>query len=414
MNFYSLDGTKTDSNNLFENKQLYERFDNTPNLSSQLDNMIYNNHEFTSVPTTKSKATDNNYQCSDGYTVKGNTLGKEFKGVSLNDCKNMCGASNDCIGFNYNTSKNVCTLKKDASSLMDTNKSSTLCIKKSAGNSNCGVNNSKSDDNKAFDELDLIFNNNSNKNQNNIPTGNKPISNKLTGNKPINDIPTGNKPFSDIPTGNKPFSDMLSSNQNYPLEIPYVDTGFSDDINVFTEIMPESVSNQQNNVNQPNNVNQANMGNNPSGVYVDLDCFMKNINVLQNHTDNTMVDLSLLLSNIKTCSYVKKTSTNSNILSGSNISTETNLTSSNNSSDKMDTNQLINNITSKINIPVPDVVKLKNVKADILVSNNNSQIFEMTKEPFDSESKSQSSNWSSQDLVLLIVLVILLYFIFRK
>src|SRR3990167_3874554 len=96
----------------------------------------------------------------------------------------------------------------------------------------------------------------------------------------------------------------------------------------------------------------SNMDNNPPGIYVDLDCFMKNINILYNRTDNMMIDLSLLLSNIKTCSYVKKTLGNFKSEIGSK--------------DKMDSNQLLEQISSKINIPQPNMVKLKNVKADIL------------------------------------------------
>ena len=42
------------------------------------------------------------------------------------------------------------------------------------------------------------------------------------------------------------------------------------------------------------------------GIFVDLNCFMNNIEVLKHHTDNMMIDLSILLSNVKSCSYVKK------------------------------------------------------------------------------------------------------------
>ena len=41
-------------------------------------------------------------------------------------------------------------------------------------------------------------------------------------------------------------------------------------------------------------------------IYVDLNCFMKNIDMLKNHSSNTMIDLDVLLGNIKGCSYVNK------------------------------------------------------------------------------------------------------------
>lgn len=151
--------------------------------------------------------------------------------------------------------------------------------------------------------------------------------------------------------------------------------------------------------------NNSNMGNNPPGVYVDLDCFMKNINVLQNRTDNMMIDLSLLLSNIKNCSYVKKTSSDSR----PQINNE------------MNSQQLIEQITSKINIPEPNTVKLNNVPANVLVSNNNSntpaQVLEIAREPFttDTDSESNSYNLYFKDLVLVVIIVVIVYLlIFRK
>ena len=386
-----------------------------------LDDAIDDSEEFASVPTTKSNATDNNFQCSDGYNVKGTTLNKDYNNVSLADCKNMCTTSGtDCIGFNYDNSKKVCTLKKDASSLMNANSSSTLCIKKSAGNANCKVinNNNQTVDNtiKAFNELDSIFNNQTQPEYNqtnnmptgnmptgnmptgNMPTGNIPTGNMPTGNMPTNNMPTGNMPTGNMPTGNIPTGNMptgMNTSNEYPMPIPSIT------VNKDIQMEMETETNSNSSINE----NKPNMGNNPPGVYVDLDCFMKNINVLQNHTDNMMIDLSLLLSNIKTCSYVKKTSVDSKV-----------------SPSKINTTQLIEQITSKINIPEPDVVKLKNIKADILVtepnSNSPSQLLEVSKEPFESSTKSKTTksyNWSYQDLVMVVILVILIYLlIFRE
>jgi hypothetical protein len=232
-----------------------------------------------------------------------------------------------------------------------------------------------------------------------LPTGAMPPGANNTGILPTGAMPTGAMPTGAMPTGAippganntgvRPTSTM--TNSNYPLEIP--------SINVNPKTNNMQTSSETKSVDTSDKENKPNMGNNPSGVYVDLDCFMKNINVLQNHTDNMMIDLSLLLSNIKTCSYIKKTSSNSK------------------GSGKMDTNQLINEVTSKINIPEPDVIKLKNIKADVLVTDNgsNSQLVEVTKEPFSSDSEEKSNNWIFKDFMLVIILIILLFLlIFRK
>jgi hypothetical protein len=420
MNFYSLDGTKVDSNNLFENKQIYERFENIQNKSSSLDNSIDEDEDedeaFSSIPTTKSNSTDSNYQCSDGYAVKGTNLGKEFKNSNLVDCKTMCvSAGTDCIGFNFNTKNNVCRLMKNATS-MDDNKNSTLCIKKSAGNVGCKVNINNSNSIKAFNELDSIFNDKSNKNSTpssmntSTPSSmNTSTPSSMNASMPTQiptlaqiatQIPTLAQIATQIPTLAQIATQILtpssnpSSNPSYPMEIPVIESNQSNqNMNsiIPMELQRELISNTE---------IGPNMGNNPSGVYVDLDCFMKNINVLQNHSDNMMIDLSLLLSNIKNCSYIKKSSPDSKLLSKDK---------------KMDSKQLLEQITSKINIPQPDTVQLKNIKADILVSTNNNsplQILEMAREPFESENK---SGWEYKDLVLVIIIVVLIYLlIFRK
>lgn len=423
MNFYSLDGSKMDSNNLFENKQIYENFNNIgsqQNKSSSLDNAIDEDEEFASVPTSKSSATDTNFQCSDGYVVKGSNLGNEFKNSNLNDCKKMCvSAGTDCIGFNFNTKNNVCTLKKNASS-MDNNNNSTLCIKKSAGNAGCKVNTNqqnknRSDTIKAFNELDSIFNEQSNptnsansaNSANSTNSTNQP--NQPNQNQNQNTVP-GSTPNSINPNS----SSNTNTNTSYPMDIPVVETVQENLLDTGIETKMENKT-----------MSGPNMGNNPPGVYVDLDCFMKNINVLQNHTDNMMIDLSLLLSNIKSCSYVKKTLSDSTMPKNK----------------KMDSKQLLEQITSKINIPQPDTVQLKNIKADVLVSsgaNTPSQILEVAKEPNvlmnlpslialstnDNTTKStepfttdetKSSNWDYKDLVLIVIIGVLIYLlVFRK
>jgi len=148
----------------------------------------------------------------------------------------------------------------------------------------------------------------------------------------------------------------------------------------------------------------GNMGNNPDGVYIDLGCFMNNMGNLKNHTDHMMIDLSLLLSNIKSCSYVKK-----------------NKHKHKHSPHNTNVENIVNKITSKIEIPQPDIVKLNTVHANLLVStseNSNNQLLEIMREPFNSESsssKSSSNEWSIYDLIKIIIIIIILsLLIFRK
>jgi hypothetical protein len=416
MNFYSLDGSK------LEDKQIYERFDINQNYSSSLDDNINqndddDNEQFSSIPTTKSNATDNNYQCSDGFSVKGNNLGNEIKNNSLIDCKNKCvELGSDCIGFNFDTSKNICTLKKNASSLINDAMTSTLCIKKSAGNKNCKVNNNtinSTNSVKAFNDLDSIFKNDKNLNQKNLASispelinsmspelinsispelinsmGSNSMGSNSMGSNSMGSNSMGSNSMGSNSMGSNPM-DSKDTKLNYPMNIPSVNT--------ISNIPLESVMETETN-NIKNNM-ENNMENNYQGVYVDLDCFMKNINVLQHHTDNMMIDLSLLLSNIKSCSYVKK----------NNITTKL-------SNDKMNSNELINQITSKINIPKPDIVKLKNIKADLLIANNvnsgKGQVLEVTKEPFTSN---YDNNYNNIYLIVVIFIIIfIIYYLYKQ
>lgn len=413
MNFYTLDGSKMDSNILFQNKQIFEKFDNIQNQNqtqtqtSLLDSEINDEEEFANVPMSKSNATDTDFQCSDGYSVKGDNFGKQYSNSNLNECKKKCNdGKNNCIGFNFNTKNNICSLKKNVSS-MDTNQNSTLCIKKSAGNSGCKVNtkNTTSEPIKAFNDLDSIFNgqNGVSDSTSNSSTNTSNTSNKAKPTKPAKHTkPT--KPTNTVKTSNM-INDMLDDSK-YPMPIP--NSNLNPNPNSNTQAIPDNQNMEpENNIGSEMGIemetqiakNQQQMNiNNPPGVYVDLDCFMKNINVLQNRTDNMMIDLSLLLSNIKTCSYVKKTSQDLQV-----------------KDNKMNSKQLLEQITSKIDIPQPDTVNLKNIKADILVStgtNSPSQIVEITKEPF--STNSQTSNWNYKDLVLIVIIGVLIYLLVLK
>ena len=315
-----------DSSNLnsSKNKQNFEQFNNVQNSMSSLDDPIDDNKNIPTtksnatdknIPTTKSNATDKNYQCSDEYNMIGSTLNEDYNGFTLDDCKNNCMASGlNCVGFNYDNSNKICTLKKDASSIANSSQSSTFCIKKSARTIDCESNNIK-----AFNDLDSIFNSKSEQ----IPTTQKKTE--------------------------------------YPMDIPTINI-------------------EQNKVSSEDNLFN---GNNSQEIYVDLDCFMKNFNSLKVHSDNMMIELSLLLSNIKNCSYTKKTS------------------------EKIDDSQLTNQITSKINVQ-----ELTQTAQTAQTAQSTQNIL---KEPFVSDSEKKSYSFNYQDLILVIILFILIcLLVFRK
>jgi hypothetical protein len=517
MNFYSLDGSKTD-NNLFRDNQIYERFDNLTNPSNQ-------NELFTGIPTSKSNATDSNFQCSDNYAVSGTTYGNIINNTTLDACKSECVNSNsNCIGFNFDTSTNTCTLKQNATSLMNSAPSNTLCIKKSAGNKKCKVN-KKVPNESAFAELNAIFENAPEQVKQKIELAMKNPSHKkleeMIRNYYNMSSSEQNSLLSNLSEATNVPSETI--NQNIPKLIQFINTEDTPNYNLISAVKMMALLQQQSNPEQKilttpsqlpipseSELSLTNMvtkfsqltpqqqsqlintisnysgvspdfvqkdmslisnaigtgqignagiynkiqsfGNNMSegqmlpsypmnipkvekissmmetnmesdmesemtlrdklekmkkdqdGIFVDLNCFMKNINVLKNHSDNMMIDLSLLLSNVKSCSYVKKSNRHKklNIDLGANTP-----------------EQIVDKITSKIEMPSPDVVKLQSMKSTISVPSadltSHGQVLGIIKEPFDSESKGKNNDWDSYDLIKIVILVIILaLLIFRK
>jgi hypothetical protein len=518
MNFYSLDGSKTD-NDLFRDNQIYERFDNLSTLSNQ-------NELFSGVPTTKSNATDSNYQCSDNYAVSGTTFGNVINNTTLNTCKSECvGSNSQCIGFNFDASTNTCTLKQNATSLMNSAPSNILCIKKSAGNKNCKVN-TKISNESAFVELNSIFANPPEQEKEKAESTTKQPSQKNleeTVKNYYNMTSSEQNAFLGYLTDVTNVSPEII-NQNIPKLIQFVNTEDTQNYNLisavkqiglsqqktypeqkilttpsqlpipseseisltnmvakFPQLAPQqqsqlinTISNysgvspdyvqkdmsiisnaigtgqlanigllnkikslESQNQNQSQSQNQMthsypmnipkveksmymgetnmesemNLTNNlentkkdQDGIFVDLNCFMNNIDVLKNHSDNMMIDLSLLLSNVKSCSYVKK----------SKKSNKFNMNFS-----KQTPEQIVDKITSAIEIPSPDIVKLQSMESTISIPSanltNHGQVLGIIKEPFDSELNIKNNDWDSFDLIkIVIILIILALLIFRK
>ena len=462
MNFYSLSGSNLDNYSpQNQNSKIYENFDN-PNNSC---------------------VTDNNYQCSDSYSVSGTDLNSPMSNSNVNNCKTECLSSNDCVGFNFDNTSNTCNLKKSANSISNTNSNSTLCIKKNAGTNKCTI---KNNDDKVFNELDFIFNrNNSENNMYSSPIGGnsntftpknlmeQDISRNLQPSMNVNQYIPENSPSSYTPIYDKnmpenppssytPIYDKnMSENptssytpiydQNIPMCIQPIIQPIMPGANVpsyytptqpnmpganvptyYTPTQPNMMDDIPQSLN-PNNTlyplpipssenmsinNKCNLDQNDNekpAIYVDLSCFLNNINVLKNHSDNIMVDLNLITANIKSCSYVSKKyldntakDMNNNTINNSISNTINNITNESTKKDYLPS--IIDKIATNIEIPKPSTVKLYNVPASVLVASTpendySRNVMDLTRrEPFENI----SCNWSLQDIAKIILIIIIL------
>jgi hypothetical protein len=174
----------------------------------------------------------------------------------------------------------------------------------------------------------------------------------------------------------------------------------------------------------------------PDTIFVDLPCFMNKMDVLKNHSDNLMIDLQLLITNLKSCSYVKKMNkkrapvANSpfkpiNSSSNSNSSDEDDelsfggsATLGSSSSQSENSSSTISNLNMPVVMPSQDTIKVYNSQASVLYTNNpsnNANVMLGLTEPFEnSENSTQSEKSEEQNLFYttftfrVVVLVILL------
>jgi hypothetical protein len=163
---------------------------------------------------------------------------------------------------------------------------------------------------------------------------------------------------------------------------------------------------------------------------------MNKMDVLKNHSDNLMIDLQLLITNLKSCSYVKKMNkkrapvTNSpfkpiNSSSNSNSSDEDDelsfggsATLGSSSSQSENSSSTISNLNMPVVMPSQDTIKVYNSQASVLYTNNpsnNANVMLGLTEPFEnSENSTQSEKSEEQNLFYttftfrVVVLVILL------
>jgi hypothetical protein len=159
-----------------------------------------------------------------------------------------------------------------------------------------------------------------------------------------------------------------------------------------TNVIPGFAANMMNmnmnNMNMNNNTSSHSSGSNT--IFVDLPCYMSKMNNLSAHSDNMMVDLSLLTSNLKSCSYIKKAPTP---IEQANL------------------------------MPQQDMIKVANIPAKVLVTSNspnkadNNLVVGLTKETFDMLNDTLNNityGWWETFYVKLIVLLLILYVIMYK
>lgn len=414
MNFYSVDGI------IYDNST-YQNY-----YSDNIDN-------FDNVPITSSKLSDDLYKCSDAYEIIDDEKQKSTNYINFTDseCKEKCMNNNDCVAFNYNSSIKVCQTLSNATSLYNLNKDNTFCVKKNSYSicdipktsiplpgmktmaettefspkamvdkvkkPTCKINNTY-----AFAQLDNLFEKIQNKNESKsdnfvfpeIVNNVGPIINK------INDPTINNtgeafidaEAFSESPMFPKFCDTLLGTidkcklnidNKNLPSNnIDNKNMNFENFSNIemdrFQNMSEQEMARMRNMSEQEMNKDML-----KPKIYVDLNCFMNKMQNFSSHSDNIMIDVNLLTSNIKSCAYVSKTDEIS----------------------KMNKPQgnLVDQITALIDIPKVESIDLDKLK----IRENFEQV----------ENKNSQNNFNlfSSDLIKIIIIILIMYMVlFRK
>ncbi len=315
---------------------------NAKNVSSPFDNFGQNDNKFNlenfeSMPPIDQSKSDSSYQCSDNVQITGSSIGSSMMNSSLDNCKAECKSEGSCIGFDFDNSISSCTLRNTITDLTSSKQNNVMCVKKTS--SACKVN-PYSDP--AMEAERVISENSEQEYQGSqIPPGLTMPA--IGGNTPNGSSPT--------PPPTKPI----------PQPTP------------------------------PTKSEQCK----PDTVFVDLSCFLNKMNILKNHSDNLMIDLQLLITNLKACSYVRKPTVKK--------------TPSQNSLQPANDDD---GGTTPVTMPTQETIKIYNSQASVLYTNNptnNANIMLGIAEPFqNSEQKSTFYDTFSFKIIILVLIVILL------
>jgi hypothetical protein len=338
---------------------------NTNNGSSLFENFgfdkNFNLENFESMPPIDTKNTDSNYQCSDNVQITGNTIGSSFPNSTLAECKSQCKSDNTCVGFDFDNSSSSCTLRNSITDLTSTKQNNVMCVKKTS--SACKL---PSYVNPEVEAQNII---------------NEQEQSQTSSGSMIPGVPAPEIGGNTNPTPAQP--------QTKPMPTP---------------VPPEKIIK-----------NSCK----PDTIYVDLPCFLNKMNVLQNHSDNLMIDLQLLITNLKGCSYIRKPTRRQKVtnpfqpINGGSSDDDWSLSGNFNIGGS---SSLESSPISSPNVPsvpvVQDTIKVHNTSASVLYANNpatNTNVMLGITETFDgSESTSSFLNSFTFKVLVLVILLVLL------
>ncbi len=300
MNFYSVNGNNYDN-------QVYQSFNNQ-NIET-FENIEYN----------VSSQSDDSYQCSDNYIISGQNMLSGNLSVDL--CKKSCQSDINCVGFDYNNNTKTCNLFKNVDSLSTPDPNSFFCIRKKSGM--CKINqNSKSEESEEESEKASGTSTNTSTTttqeiKNMISSQNESLNYKKSYDELLNDFKSRLDILNNLVSQN---TALLSSIDNINKGLTNIDNRFvnsqsvqqelSENNKLFSIVKAENEDYKREIDKYNSMIKELELKLSKKcdreNIYVDLNCYLGKMETLRNHSDNMMVDLSVLASNIKSCSYVNK------------------------------------------------------------------------------------------------------------
>lgn len=355
MNFYSVDGSSYDN-------QVYQNFNNMS--IETFENTEYNN----------SSISDEQYQCSDKFGINGeNIIG--VHDISVDACKKSCIHDMNCMGFDYDNDKKNCNLYKSVSSLDKSNPNGFFCVRKDGKPcDNLKVMEPKQMEKFSEDKIyKSVYEDLLNK-----------YSEKLDSLRTLteqNDFLTSR--FSELQDELKNLDGRFDENKMLSKEV-LENKNLANLIKSENDNLKNEIKNF--NIKEKELKDELEKKCEKENIFVDLECFLTNMDNLKNHANNMMIDLGVLISNIKSCSYVAKNKDYVNIKM----------------SESKPTDVALDALIGNIKVPKPEEVNLPGVN-DKRGGDN--------KESFGNIDPKFDFKWFSSDLLIVIVIVFILYFI---
>jgi hypothetical protein len=330
MNFYSVNGNNYDN-------QVYQSFNNQ-NIET-FENIEYN----------VSSQSDSSYQCSDNYVITGQNILSGNLSVDL--CKKSCQSDVNCVGFDYNNNTKTCNLYKNVDSLSTPDPNSFFCIRKKSGMCKLNQKSEKSEESEESEEEQQ---------KTSSTTSTQEIKNMMSNQQEnLNYKKSYDELLNDFKTRLDVLNSLVSQNTALMSSIDSINKGLTNIDNRFVNAQSVQQELSENNklfsiVKAENEDYKREIDKYNSmikelelklskkcdreNIYVDLNCYLGKMETLKNHSENMMVDLSVLASNIKSCSYVNKSK-----------------------SRPIKTSSLTEQVIDKIVIPTPNEVSLSSI-----------------------------------------------------